>query len=117
MPLEGDWPEAPRRASADGVARRRSTRSKRRIARWSPRSASLPEDALFKPTNDPRDRRRGAGVSYYVLLHGIVQHDVYHCRSDCAAEEGALIRTAAPRTATPRYQCVIAYSSTLIPNA
>lgn len=38
----------------------------------------LPEKRLFEPTNDPRDRESGTGVSYYVLLHGIVQHDVYH---------------------------------------
>jgi uncharacterized damage-inducible protein DinB len=38
----------------------------------------LPEAQLFEPSNDPRDRETGAGVSYYVLLHGIVQHDVYH---------------------------------------
>jgi uncharacterized damage-inducible protein DinB len=39
---------------------------------------ALPESRLFEPTNDPRSRPLGAGVSYYVLLHGIVQHDVYH---------------------------------------
>jgi hypothetical protein len=39
---------------------------------------NLPESRLFEPTNDPRSRPLGAGVSYYVLLHGIVQHDVYH---------------------------------------
>jgi uncharacterized damage-inducible protein DinB len=39
---------------------------------------ALPESRLFEPTNDPRDRPLGAGVSYYVLLHGIVQHDAYH---------------------------------------
>ena len=33
---------------------------------------------LFQPTNDPRNRPLGAGVLYYVLLHGIVQHDAYH---------------------------------------
>jgi uncharacterized damage-inducible protein DinB len=38
----------------------------------------LPEAKLHEPTNDPRDRALGAGVSHYVLLHGIVQHDVYH---------------------------------------
>ena len=38
----------------------------------------MPEDRLFEATNDPRDRPLGTGVSYYVLLHGIVQHDVYH---------------------------------------
>ena len=39
---------------------------------------ALPESALHTPTNDPRNRPPGAGVSYYVLLHGVVQHDVYH---------------------------------------
>lgn len=39
---------------------------------------AMPEPRLYEPTNDPRDRALGAGVRYYVLLHGIVQHDVYH---------------------------------------
>ena len=38
----------------------------------------IPESRLFEATNDPRSRPLGTGVSYYVLLHGIVQHDVYH---------------------------------------
>ena len=38
----------------------------------------LPEARLFEATNDPRNRPLGTGVSYYVLLHGSVQHDVYH---------------------------------------
>lgn len=38
----------------------------------------FPEPRLFAPTNDPRNRPTRAGVPYYVLLHGIVQHDVYH---------------------------------------
>ena len=33
---------------------------------------------LLEPTNDPRSRPLGTGVSYYELLHGIVQHDAYH---------------------------------------
>jgi uncharacterized damage-inducible protein DinB len=33
---------------------------------------------LLQPTNDPRNRELGTGVSYYELLHGIVQHDAYH---------------------------------------
>jgi len=51
--------------------------------------ASLPEDKLFQATNDPRDRESGAGVDHYVLLHGIVQHDVYH------AGQIALLKKAA----------------------
>jgi uncharacterized damage-inducible protein DinB len=38
----------------------------------------LPESRLSEATNDPRNRPLGTGVSYYELLHGIVQHDVYH---------------------------------------
>jgi len=38
----------------------------------------LSDDDLMKPTNDPRNRPLGTGVTYYELLHGIVQHDAYH---------------------------------------
>jgi uncharacterized damage-inducible protein DinB len=38
----------------------------------------MSDDHLLKPTNDPRNRAAGTGVSYYELLHGIVQHDAYH---------------------------------------
>jgi uncharacterized damage-inducible protein DinB len=39
---------------------------------------TLTEARLFEPTNDPRNPPLGTGVSYYILLHGAVQHDVYH---------------------------------------
>jgi uncharacterized damage-inducible protein DinB len=39
---------------------------------------NMSDDDLLKPTNDPRNRPLGTGVSYYELLHGIVQHDAYH---------------------------------------
>jgi len=38
----------------------------------------MSDEHLLKPTNDPRSRPLGTGVSYYELLHGIVQHDAYH---------------------------------------
>ena len=38
----------------------------------------LPEGRLLEPTKDFRERADGTGVSHYVLLHGIVQHDAYH---------------------------------------
>ncbi|HYT67330.1 MAG TPA: DinB family protein [Vicinamibacterales bacterium] len=38
----------------------------------------MTDDKLLEPTNDSRDRPLGTGVSYYELLHGIVQHDAYH---------------------------------------
>ncbi len=38
----------------------------------------FPEADLYVPTNDQRNRELGVGVTYYELLHGVVQHDVYH---------------------------------------
>ena len=75
-PLEGDWPTPPR-ATPDAW---RDTLAALEASHRSLVSAvaGLPEDKLFQPTNDPRDRESGAGVDHYVLLHGIVQHDVYH---------------------------------------
>jgi hypothetical protein len=36
------------------------------------------DSAMFGPTSDPRDRETGAGVTRYVLLHGLSQHHAYH---------------------------------------
>jgi uncharacterized damage-inducible protein DinB len=75
-PADGDWP---------GVGEPTETRWRAALDRLEAAHrdllaavAALPEEKLFEATNDPRDRPLGAGVSYYVLLHGIVQHDVYH---------------------------------------
>ena len=75
-PLEGDWPQAPN-ATADAW---RDTLAALEASHRSLVSSvsSLPEDKLFQPTNDPRERESGLGVDHYVLLHGMVQHDVYH---------------------------------------
>lgn len=40
--------------------------------------AGLSDDTMLQPTNDPRNRELGTGVTYYELLHGVVQHDAYH---------------------------------------
>jgi uncharacterized damage-inducible protein DinB len=75
-PLEGDWPKPPT-ATADAW---RDTLAALEASHRSLVSSvsSLPEDKLFQPTNDPRERETGLGVDHYVLLHGMVQHDVYH---------------------------------------
>ena len=75
-PAAGDWPtvgdptEQGWQAALDdlGAAHRELVAA----------TTALPESRLFEPTNDPRNRPLGTGVSYYVLLHGAVQHDVYH---------------------------------------
>jgi uncharacterized damage-inducible protein DinB len=76
MPREGDWPDvgepSPERWK-DACDRLHAAHGELLAA-----VERLPEARLLAPTNDPRDPESGAGVSYYVLLHGAVQHDVYH---------------------------------------
>jgi len=76
MPIEGDWPET-------GSAT--EDRWQQAIARLEAAHKDLiaavkafPDGKLYEPTNDTRSAPLGTGVSHYVLLHGIVQHDVYH---------------------------------------
>ena len=75
-PEEGDWP-SPGTQTAESwndALKKLDAAHTRLIAVIR----QLPESRLFEATNDPRNRPLGTGVSYYVLLHGIVQHDVYH---------------------------------------
>jgi uncharacterized damage-inducible protein DinB len=75
-PEEGDWPEV-----GDATPERWRAALQQLDAAHEALVAAvraLPEPALFEPTNDPRDRAAGSGVSKYVLLHGVAQHDAYH---------------------------------------
>jgi uncharacterized damage-inducible protein DinB len=76
-PAEGDWPRPPAVPSAQAWtdALDRLEDAHRGLVDAVSR---LAEAQLFAPTSDPRERETGRGVSYYVLLHGIVQHDTYH---------------------------------------
>ena len=49
----------------------------------------FPAGRLDELVGDRRDRAMGTGVSYYVTLHGIAQHDAYH------AGQISLLRKAA----------------------
>jgi uncharacterized damage-inducible protein DinB len=75
-PPDGDWPEVgdptPARWQAALDALDASHRELLRVVR------EMSDEQLLQPTNDPRNRPLGTGVSYYELLHGIVQHDAYH---------------------------------------
>lgn len=75
-PEGGDWPDV----GIPSEARWRDARVRlqRAHAELAATVRGLPEEKLHLPTNDPRNRALGTGVSHYVLLHGIVQHDVYH---------------------------------------
>jgi len=76
MPATGNWPPVgaatPARWAAALAALEASHQNLVKAVR------DLEDKQLLKPTNDPRNRPLGTGVSYYELLHGIVQHDAYH---------------------------------------
>ena len=73
-PPEGDWP-----ATGESTATAwREAVERLELAHRLLVSAvrDLGEPVLFEPTNDPRHGT--IAPTYYELLHGIVQHDVYH---------------------------------------
>jgi uncharacterized damage-inducible protein DinB len=75
-PEEGDWPVVGAPTSERwNEARRRLQQAHDALVEAV---RQTPEARLFEATNDPRNPPLGTGVSHYVLLHGIVQHDVYH---------------------------------------
>jgi uncharacterized damage-inducible protein DinB len=76
MPLEGDWPEVGEPTAARWQAA--LTRLQSAHDELITAVKALPESRLYEATNDTRSGPLGTGVSHYVLLHGIVQHDVYH---------------------------------------
>jgi uncharacterized damage-inducible protein DinB len=85
-PAEGDWPPV-----GDVTEARWQTALEDLSAAHRELVAAVdavPESRLFEPTNDPRNRPLGTGVSYYVLLHGAVQHDVYHAGQIAILKKG-----------------------------
>jgi uncharacterized damage-inducible protein DinB len=76
MPLEGDWPDVGKPTEERWQAALAGLQSAHDGLVAAVKA--LPESRLYEPTNDTRSGPLGTGVSYYVLLHGIVQHDVYH---------------------------------------
>lgn len=86
-PEEGDWPDVP--APTPEAWKAAVERLEQAHSALVSAVRELPESKLFEPTHDPRDRETGSGVSHYVLLHGIVQHDVYHSGQIALVRKGA----------------------------
>jgi uncharacterized damage-inducible protein DinB len=84
-PEEGDWP--PVGDTSEERWRQALAALERAHTELVSAIRQVPEAQLTKPTNDPR-APGGAGVSYYVLLHGIVQHDVYHAGQIAILKKG-----------------------------
>jgi uncharacterized damage-inducible protein DinB len=89
-PDEGDWPDA----GETSAERWREARAGLQRAHDALVAAAgtVPEGKLYEATNDPRNRPLGTGVSYYVLLHGVVQHDVYHAGQIAILKKGEASR-------------------------
>lgn len=85
-PEAGDWPAAgePSEASWRAAVAQLDKSHQDLVAAVR----ALPESRLHEPTNDARERPLGTGVSYYVLLHGLVQHDVYHAGQIAILKKG-----------------------------
>lgn len=75
-PADGDWPEVPDATPENWRFTLQSLeQSLRELIAAVER---FPAERLDEPLGATRDRPLGSGVSYYVLLHGIVQHNLAH---------------------------------------
>ena len=89
-PLEGDWP-----AVGDATPERwGEAREHLELAHRLLVSAikAFPEADLYTPSKDTRDHALGFGVSYYELLHGLVQHDTYHAGQIALLKKASRLR-------------------------
>ncbi len=75
-PLDGDWP--PAQAKGEAAFRAEVDALKAAHQALLADLRTLTDAQLFEPINDPRNRETGAGVTRYVLLHGLSQHHAYH---------------------------------------
>ncbi len=75
-PAGGDWPPAPPVADDAWSADVQRLQAAHRELLDEVRR--FPPERLHDALGDARDAPLGTGVSYYVLLHGIVQHNLAH---------------------------------------
>ena len=86
-PADGDWPEPGAVVDARWEAAR--TALGEAIAGLATRVTQFDEGRLGERVGTQRDPALGTGQTYYVMLHGVVQHNLYH------AGQVALLRKAA----------------------
>jgi len=73
-PAEGDWPAVT--DTSDAAWDRTRARMEESYDRLVAALRRLPEGRLDEPVSPTRDP--ASGVTYYVTLHGVPQHDAYH---------------------------------------
>lgn len=89
-PAEGDWP--PVTETTEAAWTRTLARLEESHGRLEAALRRLPEARLDELVGRPRDPALGTGVTYYVTLHGVAQHDAYHL-----GQVSLLKRAAGPR--------------------
>ena len=89
VPADGDWQSADATGEEEWQAAIAALAAAH--AELAQATAALPASRLGQTLGDRRDRAAGTGVSYYVMLHGIAQHDAYH------AGQIVLLRKGGPR--------------------
>lgn len=87
-PESGDWPEVGEPSQARWVEALENQNLAHRLLVSAIKE--FPEADLYTPSKDTRDPALGIGVTYYELLHGIVQHDVYHSGQIAILKRGML---------------------------
>lgn len=75
-PQDGDWPPQPEPSGENW--RWTTDRLDASFRELLAEVERFPAARLNEIVGDARDRPLGSGVSFYVLLHGIVQHNVAH---------------------------------------
>ncbi len=76
LPADGDWQEVDDTSDAAWTATLAKLENKHQELRSV--VAGLSDRQLDEMIGTDRDRETGAGVSRYVTLHGIAQHNLYH---------------------------------------
>jgi len=85
-PEEGDWPAVGAVSPDTWTAALERLELAHRLLVSAVKD--FPEQNLYIPINDAREQVPGAGTTYYELLHGIVQHDVYHAGQIAVLKKG-----------------------------
>jgi uncharacterized damage-inducible protein DinB len=76
-PSEGDWPAPPSSPQADDWRDALAALDEAHHALVAV-VARIPDAQLFEPLNDPRVGENEAPDTYFQLVQGVLQHDVYH---------------------------------------
>ena len=85
-PEAGDWPSVSQPTPEGWEEARKNLEVAHRLLVSAVKE--FPEQNLYIPINDAREVEPGAGTTYYELLHGIVQHDVYHAGQIAVLKKG-----------------------------